>query len=131
MSLAKQVLDKLNEMECKILDAYYKKGRYVICSDIMILSCEDKKLSVLFHVGLKADESASLILELNKLKDVNEVSVENLFVFVESMKNVVIGDDAIKAYEYTMKKDIIDDFVEQQKQVALLLKMDERDHLQC
>ena len=131
MSLAKQVIDKLMELGCPILDTYHVKGRYVICSDIMILSCEDKKLSVLFHVGVKADESASLILEFYNLKDVKEVSVENLFVFVESMENVVIGDDAIKAYDFTVKRDIINQFVEEQKQIALLMKLKEEDCNLC
>jgi len=131
MSLAKQVLKKLSEMECPILDTYYTKGKYIICSDIMILSCEGKKLSVLFHVGVKADESASIILELNNLDSVKEISVENIFVFVENMDNVIIGDDALKAYEYTMRRDIINEFVEQQKQIATLMKLDENKCLQC
>jgi len=131
MSLADQVVKKLVELECPIVDTHFTKGRYIICSDVVIITCLDKTLTVLFHVAIKPDHSASLILELNKIKGVKNILVEDLFVYINSMDNVIIGNDAIKAYDYTLKKDIINKFMEEQRQITLLMRMKEEDHHVC
>lgn len=121
-NLAKEVLKKITDLGMPVRDTYYTKGRHVICSDTMIVSCENNKdLSILFHVAVKPDESASMTLELKNIKSVKKVFIGDVFVYIENMENVVVGEDAVKAYELTVKRGIIEEFVAEQKQLAMLV----------
>ncbi len=120
--LAKAVSKKMTSMGLSVIDTYYTKGRHVICSDVMIVSCEkEKEVSILFNVSIKPDESASMTLEINKVKGVESIYIGDIFIYVENMENVLVGNDAIKAYHRALKQDIIDEFVIEQKQLSYLI----------
>jgi len=56
----------------------------------------------------------------DSLKEINEVIITDLFVYVDNLTNIVTGDDAIHAFEHSIKSNIIGEFISDQEQLHFL-----------
>lgn len=121
-NLTDNIIKMLNKWELKIIDRYDKDGYDTVCTDIMILSCNNKEkiVKLFFHVAAKSNIVAQIVLSIKEIEGVKDLYVDDLFVYVDDKNSILTGDKAVEVFEKNLKHNIIEEFVEAQKQLHFL-----------
>ena len=82
---------------------------------------QKNEVKVLFHVGVRPHDAAQIVLDLNKLDNIKNVESPDLFVFIDDTKNIIVGPEAMNLFDGFIKDNIINEFVENQKQLRMLM----------
>jgi len=118
---AQLILDKLDEYGILLYNHYAsEKGNYVILVDrsIIIYNDELKEARVSFHVSTTPSHSASFVLILKEIEELNDVTVMEVFVYDKDM--LLSGDEATDHYERKRIEDTITKFMEEQQALYML-----------
>lgn len=121
-NLTERIVNKLKDRGIKIYHQYDKDGIDFVCTEMMIVYC-DKKMKtarLLFHVASRSDDSAQVVLDLNGVKGLKNLYIDDLFIYVDDYSEVVIGKEAVKLFENDVKHNIIEEFTNEQKQLHFL-----------
>jgi len=120
--LMKRIVKKIKSWNVDIHEQYDRDDVEILCTNMMILSCfaEQGLVKLLFHVAAKPDESAQVVLGLKEVKGVEQIAITDLFIYVDDLTNIITGDDAIEAFEHSIKSNIIGEFVSEQEQLHFL-----------
>lgn len=120
-SLKNKIIDKLEEYDIPITKQLEEDNEYVIfINDINIIIKSDiKEVFLSFYVNCKPSYASKITLILNEIKDIKRFDVGEEFVVNED-GDILDGEDAYKFMEEYRKKNIINDFIQEQNQVYLL-----------
>jgi len=119
--LVVRILEELENHGFAVFEHHESRDNgYVIVSEQMIILVTKARIDVAFHIAMRPDDSASIILLLSRIKGVKRVGVMEVFT-INLEGNILDGQKAIDYVETMKKRKIIEDYVwEQQCNYALL-----------
>ncbi len=124
ISLVDNIMKTFKEYDQNILEHYYDEveGFYTIHCDHAIVLCYDegKIVKVSFHVSTRPDESASIILILNSIDEIDEISLMEIHSYTKDLKIMLSGDEAITTQKEKEKDRIINEFMKEQRELHIL-----------
>ncbi len=126
-NIINKIIGKLTEYGIQV-HKYYRvesKNHYLIWADYMAIAYKipEKSLSVAFHAATKPDDSATIILVLNQIEEIDTIEVAEPFIHDEDSK-VVCGRQAYVIYERKKAKETIQDFISKRAMEQILYEKD-------
>ncbi|MCK5605183.1 hypothetical protein KAR91_25050 [Candidatus Pacearchaeota archaeon] len=119
----KTIISKLTDWKIPIRRQYVDDNVEYICTDFMIISCnprDPRNIGLLFNVCSKPDDAARVVLDLNHLKTVDDIFIDDVFVYVNDFNNIVTGKEAMVVFEQELKRMAVNEFVTDQQQMSIL-----------
>lgn len=122
--LKDEVKNKFVEYGIEIFDEFSNEDGSLetIMAENLVVNCDNGDSIILnFHLSSSPSYAARIVLILREISDLKDIEVSDDFLF-DREGNYLDGEEAIK-YDYeNIKKNIIDDFIEEQYKIGFLLK---------
>lgn len=116
---SEKITEKLNEYGVTIYKVNNQFDQTIIMAENLILSYKDDELFINFHVRSKPCYAARIIIILKEIKGIKKFLIGEDFMF-DSDGKYLEGEEADKAFVDFQEKDIIDNFLDEQKTLYLL-----------
>jgi len=124
LSLEEKIVNKLKEYDVEVFKVDKQQNRETfIFAENMLISCKDNEILLNFHVSTLPNFSARITLLLSKIKNSKRIYIGDDFIFDKNGK-YIDGEEATKLFFRNQEKEIIHDFIEDQKSLYLLSMAD-------
>lgn len=118
--LMEKVVDTLRKSDLEVYGYNFDDNKWYVTADSTIITIPSKdEIFVSFHVNTRPDTSAVIILLLNQIENI-KVCVNDIFIYDKDGK-IFYGKEAEVMTEEQNKKQIIDNFIQDQYQIQFLL----------
>lgn len=120
LDLVSQIVEKLKQMNIEVFDHYQMENQdgFVILGEKIIIhyNLKEETITVSFHVSVRPELVARVVLSLNKLTVVIKVAES----FWYDKDRLISGKDAYEKFEESRTQGIIQDFVKTQQELHFL-----------
>lgn len=121
-SLIDKIIDKLHEYDIEIFKTDKIKDETFIMTENVLITEKRKQIMVNFFVSTKPSTVAKILLMLQEIQEIKSIYIGDDFIF-DSHGKYYEGIDAEKTFMKMQENRIINEFIEEQKELYYLTNM--------
>lgn len=120
-NLIQLIKDKLKGTMFEINRTTKDEKNTVLYSDLAIIRIsKEKAITISFHAIIRSDVAYVIFLKLKEIKSIRKVDIVPAFFYDEKGPKVYYGNDAEERLVNELRRNFINDFVNEQTQIMIL-----------
>lgn len=119
MDLKEKVINQLKKYDIEILNQFKSEDEEIIVTEDFSLGINETTIFISYYVGVLPSIAARISTILIEIEGIETLEIGPEYIFDEN-GNIITGDEAIQIIEGKKRDEIINDFVNNQRNAYIL-----------